>query len=713
MYEDESPPLTDTEGEPLEPEEAPKPKYWAAFEPEELGPELVERVKEHYSALESAGLIALWRKVHAHFYGLDPDGAHESSTIIEFGDDGEKLGVRSNQLRSLVRYMVTTATADRPAVMPKAINSTAKAMAQVPTARRVLEYYHRKRKLERKLKGVALRAALYGKGYLWQGWDPTLAKGLGDLFYRACSPLEVSHDLERDADDNDWYIIRRPRNKYDAAAQYAKDEAEAEEILALGKDCLDDSTVSAIAFGLHRKDKDNDSDTMFEYHFLHRATQAMPKGRYAIFAGEGKILFDGPLPYEELPVDQMIPEEFLETGSIGYASAWDLIGLQEWYDALLSTCMTNFDAFGHNDMLLPDGVELSVEEIRDGLNVIRYPAGEFNRPSVLEKFSIREEAFKLRDVIKSDMEINYGVNSVARGEPEASLKSGAALALVQAQSVHFQSGFVESYVYLNEDASDKTLQIVRKYASAERIAQIAGENDPDGVRAFVDPALDLIGGTECERINPIFRTLGGKFDIANNLLERGLIKNIGQYYQVLETGRLEPVTDPDRKCEAQIQAENEILMTGPRPRMGKPDQMTGQPAPEVENLPALWTDDPIKHIKAHASVLDSPEMRSNPQVVMAVTYHIMHHLTAWRQAPKDGLMLLGYPPPPPLPGDPIMQPGPEAGPEGPAGAGKTQDTGAKPPKNGKQDANAAPDEGGGMPSLPKAPTRDTLGNPTH
>ena len=167
---------------------------------------------------------------------------------------------------------------------------------------------------------------------------------------------------------------------------------------------------------------------------------------------------------------------------------------------------------------------------------------------------------------------------------------------------------------------------------SEYIAQIAGENDPDGLRAFIDPSLDQIGSTECERVNPIFRTLAGKFDIANNLLERGLIENIGQYYQVLETGRLEPVTDPDRKCQSQIDAENEILSQGPPMQpTGKLDPMTMQPEMKLTAVPALWTDDPIKHIKAHASVLDSPENRANPAIVQAVICHNKIGRASWRE----------------------------------------------------------------------------------
>lgn len=685
-------------------------QYWAAVPKEDFGTELVEQIRRYYETLRRAGLITLWRSAHAAYYGLGPDGTGiETTQVFQFGDDGEKLGVRSNQLRSLIKYMLAVCTADRPSVVPKPINASVQAISQVPVARRIFDYYFAKRGLESKLKSGVLRSLLYGKGWIWQSWDPSTGtpgpdgKAEGDLVYRACSPLEVACDMERDPHDHDWVIVRRLRNKYDLAAVFAPDdEALRDELINLESDCLERAMAARISFALGRAGA-QESDQAAEYHFMHRVTPAMPHGRYVIMVGDGKVLFDGELPYADLPMTEIVPEEFLEAGSLGFASAWDLMGLQQAYDALLSTCMTSFDAYGIQDLMLPDGIELSTEEVRDGLNVIRYPQGEHNRPYMLEKFSLKEEVFKLRDWLKGDLELASGVNSVARGEPNSSLKSGSALALVQAQAIHFQSGLVEAYVHAIEDVGSKSIRILKQFAQPAKLAMIAGANDPDGLRAFSKPDLGAIDRLEVERVNPVFRTLAGKFDIANNLLDRGLIKDINQYYQVLESGRLEPVTDPARRSAQQVQAENELLMAGP-PAGPTPDPLTGQPKLDangqptfsVPTVPAVWTDDIVEHLTGHKSVLDSPEVRSNPQALNAVVSHIQDHLTQWRMAPKDALLLLGYPLPPPLPGDPMVQAPTEPG----APAGPTQDEGAKPASGGEQEGQDAPDEGSGMPSLP-------------
>lgn len=710
-----------------EPEEDP---YWANASPEKIGSEIKERAAEYYDTLVQTGLIELWRSVHAAYYGLSQNGTHDSSKIVEFGDDGEKLGLKSNQLRSLVRYMLSSVTADKMSTKPMASNATPEALSQIPTARRVLEFFNKTKRMDRKYRGAALRALLYGKSYLWQAWDPNIgkpapappqdpntppaptqeAKPEGDIVARACSPMEVACDLDRDAYDHDYFIVRRPRNRYDLIATYASGTTPEqlklkEDIEGISTDCVEAEVSTQISFGFRRREKDT-RDILFEYHFMHRKTPAVPRGRYTIMVGDGKVLFDGPLPYQDVPISECVPEEFLEAGSIGYASAWDLLGLQQAYDAVLSTCMTNFDAFGHNDILIPEGVELAVEEIRDGLNVIRYPAGEFNRPSMLEKFSIKEEVFKLREWIKSDMEVTSGVNATARGEPGASLKSGSALALVQAQAVHFQSGFMAAYSGLIEDGNTTTLQIVKDFATTERVASISGDQDPDGLISFSSKDVNQIERVQCEAVNPIFATLAGKFDIANNLLERGLLKDIGQYYEVLETGRLEPVTDPDRQADLYAASVRAALLKGPgiQPKPPAPPVPGQPPQPQkfsVQGLRVVISDDPIKHLRIGKSVLDSQEARNNPQVAQAATTYMLDVLDTWRSAPPDFLQLLGYPMPPPPPGMP--QPMPQGQPQ--------QAPGEKPPSKqqpmpneAKSDAGGtqgAPDQGKGMPNMPK------------
>ncbi len=663
----------------------PESPYWAAtLDQEELAAAIMDRVKSYYEDMVETGLIDLYSSAHAHFFSLGPRG-HESSQIIQFGVDGEKLGVKANHLRSIGRYIMNATTADKVALKPKARNATAKARAQIPTASRVLDYYLYTLGLEDVLVQVVLRALLYGKGYLWQFWDPNAAPG-GDLVYRACSPLNTAVDLDREAGDHDWFIFRVPRNKYDLIA--LKPELE-DEIKGMDAADIGQDLERRVAFGFRRRGSAADRDTVYEYHFLHRRTPAMPEGRLTIVVGGSAVRFDGPLPYKHVPVVPMVADEFAELGDVGYSNLWDLIGLQDYYDAVTSVAMTNMDAAGNIDILLPDGVELGVEEIRGGLNVIRYPAGEFNKPSVLDKFQLKDQYFKLRDSIRQDMEMLPGVNQVARGQPEASLKSGAALALVDAQAIKFQTGFIRSYKRMVAKSATNTIEILSSFCPPERVKEIAGANDPDGLVAFSDGSLDQISEIECEVLNPIFAAAGGRQEAANNLLQRDMLKDASQYMSMIETGRPEAGTGAPVKADTYYQHVQEVLMSGPVV-IEAPDPMDPtKTRPIVKDLPVTILDNPEKGLKAAQEVLWSIELRKNPAVVAAATAFAQETLRVWRLAPVDLLAALGYPPAPStLP--PPAEPGEDKG-------GKPA-PGKPPPENKPQ---KAPAKGSGMPSLPQ------------
>jgi hypothetical protein len=748
--------------------------YWAAKPKAEIAPEIAARIIQHYEALNEGGFIDLYRLTHTTYYGLDGAGRHATSKVMEFGEQGEKLGVRSNQMRSLTKYVHLTATQNKPAIKPRAQNSTPAALAQIPTARRVLEYYDRKANMGAVYDSAALIALLMGKGYVVQMWDPfagpieapkapeqaaqpespeaqpespapeqdfgpdgppirppvqeaaapAQAKPTGDLTAVAGSPLTVACDLDVSNNQHDWFAVRIRRNRYDQIALYASISPETaqdpkavmsanemrERLLAAPADILDEGLVKKLAFWNRKKSRDR-ADSVFEYHWMHRKTPAMPEGRYTVITADSLVLFDGPLPYDTLPVDVMCPEEFLEMGDVGYSSAWDLLGMQAIYDAAMSICATNMDAFGTNDLMIPEGVELGMEEVRDGLNVIRYPMGEMNKPEILEKFSIKKEFFEFKDWIKADMETTLGVNSVARGEPQASLESGAALALVQAQAVTSQAPFIKAYNNLVANASSTQIKILQRHLPKDRVIAIAGSDDPDSIQAFCAPSIDQIDRIDVEGVNPLFATSAGKQNAADKLLERGLITSPFAYVQFQETGRLENATDEARQKDLFGRRVKEILMTGPAVSEipGPVDPMTGMPGQPKQIVPEcrfVITHDPRVCAEAAASVLGSFELMKDEKVVQAATVYLADVLQTWRATDPDTLTLFGFPLPSAAMARAQGLPPDLGAVNKPAAPGAPQKPG-QPPKSAAGDPAAKPQDakppaaGGSMPSLPK------------
>ena len=226
-----------------------------------------------------------------------------------------------------------------------------------------------------------------------------------------------------------------------------------------------------------------DSDNIPVYTLIHRPTPALPQGRYCQVLDNGTVLLDGPLPYKEAHIYRIAPDE--EDGTIfGYSVSMDLLPMQEGLDVLYSTAMTNQATFGVQNVLVPKGSDLSVSQVAGGLNLMEFDnkAGE---PKALNLTQTPAEIFNFMGMIEKLMETISGVNSVARGNPEASLKSGAALALVQSMAIQFSQNLQRAYAQLIEDTGTGTINILKDFAATPRVAAIAGKSNRPLMKEFV------------------------------------------------------------------------------------------------------------------------------------------------------------------------------------------------------------------------------------
>ncbi len=136
------------------------------------------------------------------------------------------------------------------------------------------------------------------------------------------------------------------------------------------------------------------------------------------------------------------------------------------------------------------------------------------------------------------------------------------------------------------------------------------------------------------------------------------ITNPNQYFQVLNTGRLDAMYAGEMGQLLLIQAENEKLMDGKSPR-------------------AIASDQHKEHILEHTNVLNDPDLREDMTLVKQVQDHIQEHLDFLRntdpgllsltnQQPLPALQPPGQGPTAPQPnapgGPPPQQPSPQQGP---------------------------------------------------
>jgi len=597
-------------------------QYWACKNTLEIGNELASRVDNYYKHLNTTGILSRWRKAYRAYYGLSLYGQSDTTAVGSAGDQGEYRILKVNHLRNVGLHLHSFVTAQRPALECTAINTDRKSQAQAVLGKGLIEFYLKQNRLETTFIRACEKAILYGEGFTELSWNANHGKQYGidpdtnsvrydgDIEHRALGPIDVIRDGQAiDSDDLPWLITRHYVNKYDLAAKHPEN---ASQILDIDQKSDFKRVISTISRG--------ETDLIPYYRFYHKQSAALPNGRITEFLDSGLVLIDGNLPFQEIPVYRVAAADWMET-VFGFTPIYDLIGIQQAIDALYSTIFTNQSNFGVTNVLSPRGANLSVKQIAEGLNLIEYDQ-KMGEIKSLNLTQTPPEIFNFIRILIQDLETLSGVNSVTRGNPEASLKSGAALALVASQAIQFASSLQQSYYKMIELAGTATISILRDYAKTPRVAMIAGKYNRSLMKEFTGDDLTQVSRVVTEIVNPLARTAAGRRELAQDMIQAGLIKRSDEYLSVITTGNLEPLYENEEASLLLIRAENEMLTNG-----GKPT--------------AVITDDHRLHILEHRTVLDSPEARQNVELVEMATQHLQDHLNLLRSADPDLLTLLG------------------------------------------------------------------------
>ena len=599
--------------------------YWAALPAEDVVPQLASKMDDYRQYLLKTSKLAMWRACWAQYYKA------ESRVGMAVGGDRSQykiLGV--NHFASLIQGLVSVVCQQNPAFEPISINSDTKSMSQDLIAKSVLDYYMRSAQLADKFKDCVEIGQIFGESFLYFRWNSLAGQVVettkdaegnakpvheGDLDIVKLNPMDVARDYSRTDTNNDWYILCEYVNKWDLVAQRPD---LADEIMgeSIGSD------LQRFRFG-HQLDESSDmEDLVPKYTFIHRKTAAMPEGRVVEYVGE-TLLLDSGLPYDAMTVLRFTPSNIIQN-NFGTTIANKLLPLQQAYDTLSSIIITNASNWGLGNLQIPLGTNVKIEEIVDGLNAIRVnaAAGEI-KPLVMPSTPV--EVFNYLDRLEAQMEKLAGVSAILRGQAPQNLKSGTALAFMQAQSLVFNSSIQQSYIKMIEDAGTTIINILKIFAKSKRMVTISGKAKKTYMKQFNNEDLSNISRVVVNVGNPLTKTIAGKIQIAQDLIQSGLIKTPQEYTQVLETGTLDPLLEGQTAQLMQIRQENEDLSEG-LPAM------------------ALAIDNHPLHIQEHACVLASPDARKDPNIVKNVLGHIMEHINLNKTTDPALLTTLGIQP---------------------------------------------------------------------
>jgi len=637
--------------------------YWLASPADEL-PALMKAAWDRYLRhLQMTGRLDLWSRAHQLYYGLDASGGWSSSAAVAYGgEQGEYVQLRVNEFRSLLEHTHTLITGTRPTLMARGMNASASSQTAARLAEGVFEYYLEERHLEQAMQQASRFALRYGEGWVYVQWDPDAGEPYeveraqtdggedverivyqGEMMTRALMPVDVIRDPSWDisVSDEQWVIVHTRRSRWDLVAQFPD---MAEQIKAA-------PSCPSISVDVWSRTQKDSVDLVSVLELYHSRSPALPQGRYAMVVGDA-LLAEGPLPYDTIPIYAMRPDTEAKT-AFGYTTSWDLMGLQEVLDSIISVVASNHDAYSLRNVWTPRGSGLDITELRGGIKHLESTA----KPELIDLMPDNTSSLGFAETVMSHMSSISGINNVARGQPDPNVKSGAMAALIHSMAVQYNSGLQASYAQLFERVGTHFLDVARRYMTTPRLVAISGSRGRTWVQDFRGSDLAGVRRIAVDTGNAILRTSAGRQETANTFLQNGIIPQdptgASQYLAMITTGRFEPLTDrPDTKWRG-IQSENDRLVKGEESRV-------------------LLTDNHIEHIEAHLGLLDEPAVREDEAVTSAILDHIQLHLELYQEISATNpnlLSIIGIPPmPPPMPEAPPM-PMPEAGPMGPTPGG--------------------------------------------
>lgn len=628
--------------------------YFAAKDAKECVSNLESKIENYYKTLENLGWWNKLRDAYSIWSTGSKDSIGEAHQINFSGDDGEYANLVANHYYNIGKNMHTMVTSVRPAMETRAVNTDAKSQIQTKLGNGLLDYYMRGsgKKVEKRLKMACEYAIALGAGHIKLSWNQNLGEMTnaekimeatkrrqigeqikiplpeyeGDIDFTLLSPFDIVEDITREDIKQDWKIVRSFKNKYDLIKVYPQF---ADELMKV-QSKSERPNMSCMYLSL--SDKITDDIPVWE--FYHERTESVPEGRYILFCGEESIMYDGPLPYRTIPVYSIKPAQILGT-PLGRSDMFELMPIQEAINSLYSTILTNQSAFGIQTVLLPSTCNIDATQISNGLSILKYnPQG--GKPEALQLTATPPEVFNFLNFLIQTQETISGINSVVRGNPEANLRSGSAIAMIQSNAIQYMSNLQAEYVALIEDVGLGMIQMLIDFADSPRIANIVGESGRSYVKEFKGEDLRAINRVVVDSANPMSKTIAGRINMADNLLQYGEITS-KQYMNIVNTGNLETATDATTTAEMAIKKENELMLDG-------------------QQVYALFFEDHGQHIIGHKGAISDPDLKANPDLVKIIGDHILEHVKLLRETDPDLLMSLGQQPLRPQGGPPQGEP---------------------------------------------------------
>lgn len=576
--------------------------YFAKLKDKELITALQQRIDQYYQFLSSSGRLDTVKTAFQEYF------ISKTDSIGVRKDKNNRMKINIAELRNTVQYTMSL-LANRPASFsPVATNGDAKSQRQTKVASNIIDYYTDQRGLTQWFRESLELAIVTSEAWGVLSWNKNMGREFagnmvdksiirqGDIEFSMHDITDIVRDVgkRKSTSQNLWYCIRKQINKYELAAEFPDQE---QKITDSKSEIVSNKEISLETYA------QVETDEIYYWEFRHDKCGILPQGRLVKFLEDGTILEDIPLPYKDMAVKKLSPSKEM-LSNFSWTNTFDLVAFQQVLSKLYSIVLTNQSAFGYQNLVTTKDSGITPSEIAKGLRLFQVNPGTEIKP--LQLLATPQEIFSGIDVFNKKSEVLSGLNSVVKGNPEASLKSGTALALVVSQAVSYLSTLDASFNAYQQDIMSLVIDMLKKYANTPRMIAIAGVSNANVIiSSFKNDDIADIDRVVVKATNPMTKTIAGRVNLAEMMLNSGQITP-EQYYNVLATGEIQSVLEAKTAQVTLIKSENEALS------QGKP-------------APVLRTDNHQMHIAEHLVLLNDPVLRLDPTLTANVLQHVQEH----------------------------------------------------------------------------------------
>lgn len=590
-------------------------EYWAAAPIESIATEVEAQFQVYQDFLYKNNYLDKIRTSYQRFYNLDQEGAYRVSK----SNDGSASKVTVNHFKNLVKRLHILITQSKLSFTARARNSDTRSQTQADLAKGILEYYSDEKGLNQvfshavEVALVCLESFVHCPWNLDKGYELTADENgkiihTGDQDFEVLTALDVARNMRKL--DSDYYIVRTQRNKWDLAALHPQFK----DVILAGSG--NDGTVDRYRM---RNTEQAYEDDLVDVHYLyHRDTPALPDGRFTVVCNS-QVLADGKLGYKRPPVFRLSAGDVIDS-VFGDSPAVDLLSVQEVINALTSAVVSNNLNFAMQNIWTQDP-NISVKKLSEGQNLIV----SSTEPKGLQLTSSSSETYQLIDKLTQWQQLLSGINDTARGNPESNLKSGNSLALMLAQAIQFVSALQKNYAQLGSDVGTCILDNCKQFAKGPMLVVIGGQSRKSYTKEFQAKDILAVDRVSVDLGNPVAQTVAGRYELAQQWLQFGMLKSPQQMAEFIKTGQVDSLLEDSFKDLMLVREENEELRKGIQ-------------------VQVLMTDQHGYHIEEHRALLSDPEARNNPQLVQIVLDHIQQHIQTRKMMDPDLAAVLNQPP---------------------------------------------------------------------